>query len=1290
MLMPKSFLSLALFALLSCALAWAQDSAPATLTFDQAESAGMDGRDWDKSFPGATTFDAAQRSVLLRFPGAAEALAAKVAQGFTPVKAEVVLEHAGYEIVPSGYTCRAGLGEQKWKENPPKWHVIAWALRRPWHSDKDTGPTFNAFLNGAGYWGRYGASDPAQDRFPQALPPAELSTYQPEARLDFTPLLSDAAFGKTLGQRLRSVEENGFLLRKVETYDMRYRDWWDAYEWAVPTGGHGLTFKNPRLVVTFQPAKVTPVSLPAPTDLTALANRLQTTDTGGKPTAILPTPDQLTDFAKRLAFHQPAWMPAWQWERVKQLHDLGGGAISQWETGLMSGDATQYRRVIADILATPPRYWKGWDIQSDLLLLYLYREALPDFVQDTIRQYWVAWLMPDLPTDVFYHPQSQENETYFKQTEDWRGRTSFFRAGYCFNMSTMNFNHTAAMGALLGGNFIGSANAMADGRFCLEHFPLRTWCWYDGSTQESIDHYYFAITLSGQKMFADFGPSLLDRMMGQSILAKSVDELTSSWHPGLRRFISSSGRTTPAHLLVKQDGLCHIIHSLSHGGALHDIGNEDTGGISVLGSDSPPGRVALQTISGPWAPEFVANMVDEKPLPYEMTVSYKMWGNFAGTPLWRRTYMGHHYGMASLDVSTHNESVPAMVQWRRADALVDKLDQISTLLVRYGVNQTNFLKTSGGGVGTQGGTTAALQHKNKLIFLASPLPKLEYSLNKPPDEVRSLQTSIGIINPQATPTWELFVDEQPVTALPARVKAGQRITLHDGVSYVGIIPLPATDLGRTDEVLVSEGGEQELEGGGKAKISLLIESYNFKQDAPMDKSKVDWQAVDDAYGGFVIEAADVTEYPTVAAFQEHLKTAQLTTNWQADTKTLQVSYRSGPDTMECGYRPGYAGTWDNNIPTDQCFPTRAVNGRWPYLAPGLERDSNLTQQGTTGRLEKNGAVLTYEPARMAFLQTEPISGTFAGYNPLPDPVLWTLTLPGGVSIKADGRLSMTRVIACPKDNKLQVDYTTKEGQNTPDMATALLVFGPKRPPMTTVNDQAVSAPLKSVTLGGETAWVVPLGATPPDLKALPERVRRAEEALAKIGGSAGTPRIYAQDWLVVGPFPNLGGAGFATVYPPEKRLNLAETYEGIEGARIAWKRVQAAGAPSVGPNPVNLLAQFEPNKPACAYAYTEIVSDRDREVTMHTGCNERLAIWVNGAPVLRQSAYRGDAPDQDRVRIRLKKGANPVLCKLAHGYEGWNLYFRLGDDYGLPLEQGLTIVAPRLPAAAPVAGPGNQ
>ena len=141
---------------------------------------------------------------------------------------------------------------------------------------------------------------------------------------------------------------------------------------------------------------------------------------------------------------------------------------------------------------------------------------------------------------------------------------------------------------------------MAEGRHGLETFPLRTWCWFDGSTQESIDHYYFSISLKDQKAFADFGPTPFDRMMGQSILAKSVGELASAYHPSLKRFISPSGRTGIAYLLAIQDGTKHIVHTLSRKGALTDVGRTDIpGGMPMLGHDALPGMIAQQTLNGP-------------------------------------------------------------------------------------------------------------------------------------------------------------------------------------------------------------------------------------------------------------------------------------------------------------------------------------------------------------------------------------------------------------------------------------------------------------------------------------------------------------------------------------------------------------------------------------------------------------------------------------------------------------------------------------------------------------------
>ena len=114
---------------------------------------------------GGRTVDAVHRSVLLRFPDAADTIAILLRKGKILLKAELSLQYDGYEILPAGYTCREGLGQKLWTENPPTWHVHAWPLRQPWIADKATGPTFNASVNGRRYWARYGATDLERDRW---------------------------------------------------------------------------------------------------------------------------------------------------------------------------------------------------------------------------------------------------------------------------------------------------------------------------------------------------------------------------------------------------------------------------------------------------------------------------------------------------------------------------------------------------------------------------------------------------------------------------------------------------------------------------------------------------------------------------------------------------------------------------------------------------------------------------------------------------------------------------------------------------------------------------------------------------------------------------------------------------------------------------------------------------------------------------------------------------------------------------------------------------------------------
>ena len=1133
--MTRMKFSQGLLYVFSLAATVASAAEPVTLTFDQAQTAGISGlrRMWDQPIVldetgltpevvkhifgtgpsarwlpdaqgkpqsrGALVFDAVHRSLLVRFPGIAQAIAAKLEEGYRLDKAELVMTFRDTEYWPEGYLDPDGMSflGTLWVDLPPRWHAVAHLLRRPWVADEQLGPTYNAAINGAVYWAKFGAQDEQADRYPQSFGPTPVSLYdatglvdvyrvdgtlppaaavaaaqskpldqRTPARMDVTAAFADQAIGKTVGDRLRQVEECGFAVQKWENYDVRY--WRGVYEFGTSTGGRGILVTQPRLVVTFvKVPEATTVKLPKPVEIEALAKRMAGSKRGGQPTAVMPTAEQITAWAAEFN-HKPQWMSQGTWQRVQELYRVDHRSLGFPATPEL------YAQWIDAQLAIQPRMFRGWSTTEMLPTALTYGRSWPAPVMENHRRFWEAWVLPERPTDQIVHPQAEiwKNENcqgFYIRTGDWRGNSSFFRGGYCYAMSTMNFNHTAASGALLGGYLADSPLAIADGRHGLEHFPLRLWSWYDGSTQESIDHYYFAMTLRGQKLFADFGPTVLDRLMGQSILAKSVDELASSWHPQLRRFIATSGRTSVKHLIVTQDGLCHIMHTLSpQRGALHDVDNAQVPeNVPLFGHEAPPGTIAEQTLQGPWAEPWMANLVESKPLPYELTVGYKQWGGFGATPLHKRSYLGHHYGVASLDVSIKNETVPAMVQWRRISEPAQTFDQVGTLIMRYGWNDTNLIfDNANGSVGTQGGTSAALQHKNKLIFLTSPVDKLNYPGTPIPTEIRSLQTTLGLFNDQKPAQWEIYVDQERVSALPVTAKFGQRITIKDGPAFVAIIPLGATDLGRDAEVVLKAGQPQPVGPGmGTLNPALLIESYNFRSATPLDQEHADWAKINAAYNGFVIEVSDVTEYADFAAFQKHVREAKLKTRFEDDQQVWHVDYTSGTDQLECGYRTTYAGDWNQSPPTDQCFPYRRVNGAWPYLPKGVDRDSTMSQQGTTGRLEKNGAVLVTDPGKMAYLVTEPQSGNYCAWNPLPEPMDLMLTVPGGMTIQAVGKLGIARVVAEPEQNRLSIDYAS-------NVATALHVTGVKNPPEVVLNGQSIKPRREA------DRFVIPLPVTP--------------------------------------------------------------------------------------------------------------------------------------------------------------------------------------------------------------------
>ena len=300
--------------------------------------------------------------------------------------------------------------------------------------------------------------------------------------------------------------------------------------------------------------------------------------------------------------------------------------------------------------------------------------------------------------------------------------------------------------------------------------------------------------------------------------------------------------------------------------------------------------------------------------------------------------------------------------------------------------------------------------------------------------------------------------------MPLSLPPDTVITIKDGVTFLGIKPVPATDLGRTKAVEIRDGGPlRAFQDGDGLRPTLLINNYNyFNQDKPIDPN-ANPDALDDAFSGFGVEAANVNDYPDFAAFQKHMAEATLAVVERVDTvpgvdhkaKVVNFRYKSGSDTMEADYVPSYTGTVSQRVPTDSVWPMRKVNGQWPYLPDGIVRDSSHSQQGRTGLLEKNGAALHHQPGCMGYLLTG-VGRRLCLPEPASRPQYMVMNAPGNLAIKADGKLGLAQIVVHSKANKIAVDYALKPDQHTPDMASALYVFGCGAAPTAVLNGKPVS------------------------------------------------------------------------------------------------------------------------------------------------------------------------------------------------------------------------------------------
>ncbi len=165
---------------------------------------------------------------------------------------------------------------------------------------------------------------------------------------------------------------------------------------------------------------------------------------------------------------------------------------------------------------------------------------------------------------------------------------------------------------------------------------------------------------------------------------------------------------------------------------------------------------------------------------------------------------------------------------------------------------------------------------------------------------------------------------------------------------------------------------------------------------------------------------------------------------------------------------------------------------------------------------------------------------------------------------------------------------------------------------------------------------------------------------------------FLTEWKIVGPFENRGGDGFATVYPPEKELDVDAEYPTeydleYDQPTVKWQPVSTDNDYGI----VDIRKDLTNWKGSCVYATTEFFSDAPQTVQLRLGTPNAWKLWVNGEELFaREEYHRSTRMDQYRVPANFKAGRNVILLKVCQNEQtqdwaqNYQFQIRVSDGAG--------------------------
>ncbi len=152
-----------------------------------------------------------------------------------------------------------------------------------------------------------------------------------------------------------------------------------------------------------------------------------------------------------------------------------------------------------------------------------------------------------------------------------------------------------------------------------------------------------------------------------------------------------------------------------------------------------------------------------------------------------------------------------------------------------------------------------------------------------------------------------------------------------------------------------------------------------------------------------------------------------------------------------------------------------------------------------------------------------------------------------------------------------------------------------------------------------------------------------------------TAKIEMGPWYTTGA---LKGNGFADELFPENGVDLTAK---DAGGKPLWRKTQYADGK---------VQQLRAPDGHATYLFRTITVAVETPLPAGFGSDDGLVVWLNGKKLLSQDVPRGAGPDQDRLTLALKAGANELLLKIYNRTGDHAFYFgAINDPLAILLEQ---------------------